>query len=126
MAAAIRKVRIRDLRERGEGESVKIWNWRIESVKIWKNENFSRVGFFALFLNFLQIRSISMDYELWNPKPNQKPENLSLTDPQLTCFGNRIRLLVFRSDWVERVGRAYGLMDSPSYCRSKIPSPICN
>ena len=35
-----------------------------------KNENLSRVGFFALFLNFLRVGSISMDYELWNLKPN--------------------------------------------------------
>ena len=63
-----------------------------------KNENFSWFGFFALFLNFLRVGSVSMDYELWNLKPNQKPENLSLTDPQLTRFGNRIRLLVFKSD----------------------------
>ena len=63
-----------------------------------ENENFSRVGFFALFLNFLRVRSVSMDYELWNSKPNQKLENLSITDPQPTRFGSRIRPLVFRTD----------------------------
>ena len=63
-----------------------------------ENENFSRVGFFALFLNFLCFGLVSMDYELWNLKPNRKPKNLSITDPQPTRFGSRIRPLVFRTD----------------------------
>ena len=63
-----------------------------------KNENFSQVGFFALFLNFLQVGSVSMDYELWNLKPNRKLENLSLTDPQPTRFSSRVHPLVFGSD----------------------------
>ena len=100
MAAAVRRVRLRDLRERDqrrrERENMKPMERECKNLK---NENFSRVGFFALFLNFLRVRSVSMDYELWNSKPNQKLENLSLTDPQPIRFGNQIHPLVFGSDW---------------------------
>ena len=71
MEAAVRRVRVRDLRHRDqrkrEHENMKL---KERERKNLKNENLSRVGFFALFLNFLRVGSVSTDYELWNPKPN--------------------------------------------------------
>ena len=99
MVVVVRRVRVRDLRERDqrrrERENMKM---KGREHKKSENENFSRVGFFALFLNFLCFGLVSTDYELWNPKPNRKPENLSLTDPQPTRFSSRVHPLVFGSD----------------------------
>ena len=99
MAVVVRRVRVRDLRERDqrrrECDNMKM---KERERKKSENENFSRVGFFALFLNFLCFGLVSTDYELWNSKLNRKPENLSLTDPQSTRFSSRVRLLVFGSN----------------------------